>query len=585
MNTIHKKIHVAKISYLIIAISLTLWGLYAYFTINQLIQTQNTYENLIKISQKQQLLSQKTALIASRYFEEKNSSLKEHLEQLTLFMKSEHLFLVDNLQSQSLRDIYLYDQNNINKNISYYLSLLEQFHTNSDLATLNKIKSYSFEILPRLNDATHRLEGEAQLNIKSFYNQSWYIFLGISITLVLEFFLIIFPTIKSLEKSKEKLLKYNNQLSQEVENQTKRLNDFIEASTDFVWEINSKGAYIYVSDRVKEILGYEVEEIIGKTPFDLMDPEEAKDILNTFEYLVQNKLPIQNLYNWNIKKNGDKVYLLTNGIPFYNEEGLFLGYRGTDKDVSKKKLFEEQAKLAAMGEMIGNIAHQWRQPLSVISAIASGVQYRKEYGNLDEYNLTDGMETIMTQTNYLSKTIDDFRNFIKNDKDKQSLGIVNIINKTITIVGPNLKNNNIELHLDCDDDYEIFGYENNLIQAFINIINNAKDAINDRSILNNNGVIIIKTKKMDHQYYSVIIQDNAGGIPENIVNKIFEPYFTTKNQSFGTGIGLSMAHTILVEQHNAQINVSNNKIIHNDKEYIGACFTILFKLNQLKDEG
>ena len=229
-----------------------------------------------------------------------------------------------------------------------------------------------------------------------------------------------------------------------------------------------------------------------------------------------------------------------------------------------------------MGEMIGNIAHQWRQPLSLISTIASGIKVKMEFKQFDEKELVPDMENIIKQTNYLSNTIDDFRNFIQNSNDKGEICVSEIIKKTLSILNPSIVNHNITIVLNTNDDIKIDGYENQLIQALINILNNSKDALKENIKDSENKFIFIETKSIKDGLI-LRIRDNAGGIPEGIINKIFEPYFTTKHKSIGTGIGLSMAYQIITKHHNAHIFVSNDTFEYNHKIYTGACFSITFK--------
>jgi len=247
------------------------------------------------------------------------------------------------------------------------------------------------------------------------------------------------------------------------------------------------------------------------------------------------------------------------------------------KDMTKLKIFEEQTKLASMGEMIGNIAHQWRQPLSVITTIASGIQVKQQYGFFKIETLTDNMEHIITQANYLSQTIEDFRNFIKNTTEKQQLSIKETCEKTLSILHAALVNNNITILTSLEDDITIDGYENELMQALINIINNARDAIKEHVVDDSDKLIFIATKKYEDRF-EISIQDSGGGIPEDVMPRIYEPYFTTKHQSVGTGIGLSMTHKIITQRHNGSIEVENVAYTHNEKEYKGACFRIDFKV-------
>jgi signal transduction histidine kinase len=251
------------------------------------------------------------------------------------------------------------------------------------------------------------------------------------------------------------------------------------------------------------------------------------------------------------------------------------GYLGVAKDISQRKIIESQAKLASMGEMIGNIAHQWRQPLNVISTIASGIKIKSEYSQINVSEILPDMTTIIKQTQYLSDTIDDFRDFIKNSNNKEKIILKEAIEKTLSITYSSMKSNNITIIKDIENDIFIEGFKNQLIQAFINILNNAKDALNEKEILDK--FIFISAKKIDDNLV-LIIKDNAKGIDENIMHKIFEPYFTTKHKSIGTGIGLSLVHQIITTHHNATIDVSNEQFIYNENVYTGACFKITFKI-------
>ena len=245
------------------------------------------------------------------------------------------------------------------------------------------------------------------------------------------------------------------------------------------------------------------------------------------------------------------------------------------KDITQHKLMESQSKLASMGEMIGNIAHQWRQPLSLISTIASGIKLQVEFEQFNEKDIIPNMDNIIKQTTYLSNTIDDFRNFIKNSNEKSEVQISNVINKTLSILNPSMVTHNISVILNLEDDIKIIGYENQLIQALINIINNSKDAIKEKLKDDEERLIFIKTKSTNNSFI-LEIKDNAGGIIESVMDKIFEPYFTTKHKSIGTGIGLSITHQIITKHHNAHIYASNKTYEYENKTYTGACFTITF---------
>ncbi len=250
-----------------------------------------------------------------------------------------------------------------------------------------------------------------------------------------------------------------------------------------------------------------------------------------------------------------------------------------ERDQSQKRIYKdqefisEQSKLASMGEMIGNIAHQWRQPLSVITTIASGFKLEEEHGVINPNNVSKNMNEIIKQANYLSHTIDDFRSFIKNSKNKEPLSLINVLESSLTIVDASLKNNYIKIEKEFNVDIKIQGLKNELTQAFINIITNSKDALVQNIMNEEDRYVFIGTKEIDN-CLMIEIKDTGLGIDENIINRIFEPYFTTKHKSIGTGIGLSMAHQIITKRHNGYISVVNTEFNHNNNKFKGVCFRI-----------
>ncbi len=250
-----------------------------------------------------------------------------------------------------------------------------------------------------------------------------------------------------------------------------------------------------------------------------------------------------------------------------NEE-QYQKYKENETQMNK---MAEQTRLAAMGEMIGNIAHQWRQPLSVISTSASGLMVQKEYGVLSDEIFFKFCSNIDNSTQYLSKTIDDFRDFIQGDTKEETFTLKHLITKAITLVEYSIKENNINLIINAKIDIELFGPFNMLIQVIVNIINNAKDILIERQI--NNKIILIDLEK-ENNNINIIITDNAGGIPQNIKSKIFDAYFTTKHKSQGTGLGLNMAYNIITKSFKGSLIVENKTFMHQDIEYTGAKFII-----------
>jgi len=225
--------------------------------------------------------------------------------------------------------------------------------------------------------------------------------------------------------------------------------------------------------------------------------------------------------------------------------------------------------------MIGNIAHQWRQPLSTISTVASGVKLNQELGILNEKELPRNMNLIVENAQYLSNTIDTFRNFIKNEEVERKQKIEEEINQAVGIINTTLENNFIDLkdNINYEKPTKLYMKTGELTQVIINIINNAKDILLERKI--NKPFIELNLKKQQN-IVIITIEDNAGGIDNNVIPHIFEPYFTTKHQSQGTGLGLYMSYKIVCESLRGKIYVQNTNI--------GAKFFIEIDLNKNNDK-
>jgi signal transduction histidine kinase/ABC-type nitrate/sulfonate/bicarbonate transport system substrate-binding protein len=244
------------------------------------------------------------------------------------------------------------------------------------------------------------------------------------------------------------------------------------------------------------------------------------------------------------------------------------------KNEEKHRISIQQSRMASMGEMLENIAHQWRQPLSTISVAASGIELKKELNILNDEELDDALRHIKNATQYLSNTIEDFRNFFSKDKISSNINIRSTINKTIDLVSSTFAKEGITLVRNIQD-INFASFENELIQVLMNILINAKDALENKQ---SQKLIIIKVKQHKNNII-ITIKDNAGGINEDIIDKIFEPYFTTKHQFNGTGIGLYMSKLISEKHLDGEIIVKNVSFEFNKTLYQGALFKIILPLN------
>ena len=221
---------------------------------------------------------------------------------------------------------------------------------------------------------------------------------------------------------------------------------------------------------------------------------------------------------------------------------------------------QQQSRLAQMGEMISMIAHQWRQPLGAISSTAANLSMKieLEYFDLEteksrqecQSYFLDQLNVIEEFVQNLTNTIDDFRNFYKPNKKSVSCTFETVINKSLNIIMASLKNDNIEIKYDYKNQVEIQMYDSEIMQVILNILKNAQDNFREKNIANAEITIGIEDKLLT-------ICDNGGGIKDEIVEKIFDPYFSTKNEKNGTGLGLYMSKIIIEDHHNGKLDVKN----------------------------
>ncbi len=233
---------------------------------------------------------------------------------------------------------------------------------------------------------------------------------------------------------------------------------------------------------------------------------------------------------------------------------------------SQEKLLVQQSKLASMGTMLGNIAHQWRQPISEINAILMEIETVTRYDTLPKEALLAHIGSCYEITEYMSNTIFDFQNFFQPSKNRELFSVAEACDNAVTIIGASLKFHSIELNYNINRDSKIIGYPNEFGHAVLNILSNAKDILVDRAIENPTISLTVKTGK---KFTIIRIEDNAGGIKPHLLERVFEPYFTTKHAKQGTGIGLYMTKVIIENNMQGFVNVQNTEK--------GALFTIKIK--------
>ncbi len=395
----------------------------------------------------------------------------------------------------------------------------------------------------------------------------------------------------------------------------KLLEQYIQAieENNIVSKTDINGIITFVNDEFCKISKYSREELIGKNHNIVRHPNVPKE---TFKKLWDTILS-KKIYKATVKnlaKDGSVFYVNTTVIPILNERDEILEFIAIRYDVTKavedaNKLLEkeqelenlnstleerikkqtkqlkklntnleerikkeveknrekdrimfQQTRFASMGEMIGNIAHQWRQPLSELDILLFNLK-KAFFVQNDKNKFKIYYRSSQKVIQRMSQTIDDFRNFFKQNKEKSQIDVQKLIKEAILIIKETFKSNDIKIIFNIKNSIIINGHKNELLQVILNILNNAKDAL----VLNktNDKKIFIDIKK--EKFVKIIICDNGGGIKKDIIDRIFDPYFTTKHSSQGTGIGLYMSKKI-IEQNGGSINVYNN--------CDGACFEI-----------
>jgi nitrogen fixation/metabolism regulation signal transduction histidine kinase len=388
---------------------------------------------------------------------------------------------------------------------------LDEFHS-ATTKTKESIQNIVDEKLNLINNDSHQKDKEISEFIRMLANElTVYTFFMIIIVVLIAIFIANYIT-----SSLEKLIVGTK--------------EFRENNFDYIIDIKSK------------------DEIgILANSFNSM----AKSIKLLFEIRETLTLDLTNS-NKELKLSKDKLEELNKNL----EKEI---QREIENSRSKDLQLLNQSKMASLGDMIANIAHQWRQPLSIISTIASGMKLEKEYDLLSDEKFNKYCDSIVNKTEYLSQTIDTFRNFIKEEKEVKEILIQDSIEMALGIIDTTLKNNHIELIVDIHsvDKIKLYIVSGELEQVIINVINNAKDILMERFITN--PFVKISLKKYNDTIF-IIIEDNGGGINKDIIGKIFEPYFTTKHQSQGTGLGLHMSYKIVKESLKGNIYVENTGI-------------------------
>jgi len=427
------------------------------------------------------------------------------------------------------------------------------------------------------------ISGNINLQIKNYIYVAIYISVLLSLLTSFAFYLASRNTRLTIDKYAKDIKESNEELIKQ-KNVFKTL---YEKSSDGIVLLDKEGKIIDCNYAILKMLKYKrKEELLTLSSYDLFPLKQLENecSFEKWENFIRScNINKSTNFEWLfLKKNQEKIWCDITITQIKLDDKTVT--HGVIRDISTKKSLEtetqkqqivlaQQSKKSAMGEMLVNIAHQWRQPLNNISLI---IHYlRDNCINLNKEEINKDIESCMVQVNYMSKTIDDFTNFIKPSKQKTSFNLQETFAKVFTILSAQFNDKNIELSEEIES-LELFTVENELMQVIINILNNAKDAFNDKQ---NNKFIFIFAYKKDKNII-IKIKDNAGGIDTSIINRIFEPYFSTKSENDGVGIGLYMVENIIENTLNGRITATNVEYEINEKIHKGAEFILELKMDE-----
>ena len=356
----------------------------------------------------------------------------------------------------------------------------------------------------------------------------------------------------------------------QIRESQQRFQDLVETLSDWIWEVDQNGIYTYVSPKIRDLLGYEPQEVLGKTPFDLMPPEEAERVKSAFERLLAAQQPVVALENTNRRKDGRLVVFETSGAPFFDAAGQLVGYRGVDRDITERKQAEEKMeslqeqlrqsqKMEAVGRLAGGIAHDFNNLLTVIKGYSQLSLIELE----EDAPLKGNIEQIHRATDRATDLVRQLLAFSRRQILEMKVLDLNVILRSLHNMLRRVIGEDIELITVLAEDLGRIRTDPGWIeQAIMNLVVNARDA------MASGGKLTIETENVDLDeaymgshvlvrsggYVMLSVSDTGVGITPEIMERLFEPFFSTKEKDKGTGLGLSTVYGI-VKQSGGDIRV------------------------------
>ena len=379
------------------------------------------------------------------------------------------------------------------------------------------------------------------------------------------------------------LIQQRDRAEDELRVSNEQLKVIFEASEAGIIKVNPFGVIDFANRRMAEMFGMTVRELIGTRYTDHLHESEKQIGDAIMMQLIRGEIQSVWLDRHYTRDDGTSFWGHLSGRRLENADGTLRALIGVISDITARKTAEDelrmlhknlearvggmvadlrrkdmamiqQNRMAAMGEMIGNIAHQWRQPLNTISLIVQSLQTEYDSGTLTREEMHNDIHEVIELLLHMSRTIEDFRNFFREDKVKLEFCIGAAVSSSLSLVSASLKDHNIKAEIENDGEVTAIGYQNEYAQVLLNIISNSRDTCLERCVVNPRISIRITSEKGRSVLY---VRDNCGGIPDDVLPRIFEPYYTTRGSDIGTGIGLYMSRTIIEQNMGGRLTARN----------------------------
>lgn len=356
---------------------------------------------------------------------------------------------------------------------------------------------------------------------------------------------------RKIQEKTKKLEESNKELTRKVKEQSHILDTLNEGV--IIYEDNK---CININKNILKMFGFSKKEEILSKPFLFFlspnDPIKEKLDLNCKGNTVTT------IETQALKNDGTSFPILLKYHTYCTKEKcvIIVSLLDLTDMKEKEKQLMHQSRLAQMGEMISMIAHQWRQPLSAVSSTTNTLMLKTVTNKFEKEFFYERLQNISNYSQHLSSTIDDFRNFFKRNKEQREILLSSIADDSLRITQTAMENKDIKIIKDYKDESTVTTYANELRQVVLNLIKNSEDILIEKDIKEK--WIKIRTYK-ENEHHILEVSDNGGGIPENIIHKIFEPYYSTKTNKDGTGLGLYMSKAIVEDHCKGRITVQNGQ--------------------------